>query len=109
MSGIFEVEHVLATQTLWQLKPKTLQLEVSGQLGFAVTAKDLILHIISTNGIGFGTGYVIEFTGEVIRNLSMEERMTVCNMSIEAGAKAGLIGPDEVTFAYLEGKEHLPK
>ena len=107
--GTSEVEHVLATQTLWQAKPKTLQIEVSGKLGFGVTAKDVILHIISAYGVGFGTGYVIEFTGDVIRNLSMEERMTVCNMSIEAGAKAGLISPDEVTFAYLEGRKHLPK
>jgi 3-isopropylmalate/(R)-2-methylmalate dehydratase large subunit len=107
--GTSEVEHVLATQTLWQAKPKTLQVEVTGELGFGVSAKDVILHIISSYGVGFGTGYVIEFTGDVIRNLTMEERMTVCNMSIEAGAKAGLISPDEVTFEYLEGREHLPK
>ncbi|MEI2665239.1 3-isopropylmalate dehydratase large subunit [Rossellomorea sp. LJF3] len=107
--GTSEVEHVLATQTLWQSKPRTLQVEVSGELGFGVTAKDVILNIISTYGVGFGTGYVIEFTGDVIRNLSMEERMTVCNMSIEAGAKAGLISPDETTFDYLEGREYLPK
>ncbi|OIU70324.1 3-isopropylmalate dehydratase large subunit [Rossellomorea aquimaris] len=106
--GTSEVEHVLATQTLWQAKPKTLQVEVTGELGFGVSAKDVILHIISAYGVGFGTGYVIEFTGDVIRNLTMEERMTVCNMSIEAGAKAGLISPDEVTFEYLEGREHLP-
>jgi 3-isopropylmalate/(R)-2-methylmalate dehydratase large subunit len=107
--GTSEVEHVMATQTLWQAKPKTLQVEVSGELGFGVSAKDVILHIISAYGVGFGTGYVIEFTGDVIRNLTMEERMTVCNMSIEAGAKAGLISPDEVTFEYLEGRQHLPK
>jgi 3-isopropylmalate/(R)-2-methylmalate dehydratase large subunit len=107
--GTSEVEHVMATQTLWQSKPKTLQVEVSGELGFGVSAKDVILHIISAYGVGFGTGYVIEFTGDVIRNLTMEERMTVCNMSIEAGAKAGLISPDEVTFEYLEGRQHLPK
>ncbi|MEG9297592.1 3-isopropylmalate dehydratase large subunit [Mangrovibacillus sp. Mu-81] len=107
--GTSEVEHVLATQTLWQSKPKTMQVEVSGELGFGVSAKDVILHIITAYGVGFGTGYVIEFTGDVIRNLTMEERMTVCNMSIEAGAKAGLISPDEVTFDYLEGREHLPK
>ncbi|XXM74426.1 3-isopropylmalate dehydratase large subunit [Lysinibacillus sphaericus] len=107
--GTSEVEHVLATQTLWQSKPKTLEVEVTGELGFGVSAKDVILHIISAYGVGFGTGYVIEFTGDVIRNLTMEERMTVCNMSIEAGAKAGLISPDEVTFEYLEGREHLPK
>ncbi|MEL3971583.1 3-isopropylmalate dehydratase large subunit [Rossellomorea oryzaecorticis] len=107
--GTSEVEHVMATQTLWQSKPKTLQVEVTGELGFGVSAKDVILHIISAYGVGFGTGYVIEFTGDVIRNLTMEERMTVCNMSIEAGAKAGLISPDEVTFEYLEGRQHLPK
>jgi 3-isopropylmalate/(R)-2-methylmalate dehydratase large subunit len=107
--GTSEVEHVLATQTLWQSKPKTMQVEVSGELGFGVSAKDVILHIISSFGVGFGTGYVIEFTGDVIRNLTMEERMTVCNMSIEAGAKAGLISPDEVTFEYLEGRERLPE
>ncbi|MDW4525076.1 3-isopropylmalate dehydratase large subunit [Rossellomorea marisflavi] len=107
--GTSEVEHVLATQTLWQSRPKTLQVNVSGKLGFGVTAKDVILNIISTHGVGFGTGHVIEFTGDVIRNLSMEERMTVCNMSIEAGAKAGLISPDETTTAYLEGRPNLPK
>ncbi len=107
--GTSEVEHVLATQTLWQTKPKTLQVNVTGKLGFGVTAKDLILYLIAQYGIGVGTGHVIEFTGEAIKNLSMEERMTVCNMSIEAGARAGLIGPDEVTFEYLKGREHLPK
>ncbi|WP_064094306.1 3-isopropylmalate dehydratase large subunit [Rossellomorea aquimaris] len=107
--GTSEVEHVLATQSLWQTKPKSLQIEVSGELGFGVTAKDVILYIISSYGVGFGTGYVIEFTGNVIRNLSMEERMTVCNMSIEGGAKAGLISPDEVTFDYLEGRQFIPK
>ncbi|MCA1056043.1 3-isopropylmalate dehydratase large subunit [Rossellomorea aquimaris] len=107
--GTSEVEHVLATQTLWQSKPKTLKVDVTGELGFGVSAKDVILHVISRFGVGFGTGYVIEFTGDVIRNFSMEERMTVCNMSIEAGAKAGLISPDEVTFDYLEGRKHLPK
>jgi 3-isopropylmalate/(R)-2-methylmalate dehydratase large subunit len=107
--GTSEVEHVLATQTLWQSKPKTMQVEVSGELGFGVSAKDVILHIISSYGVGFGTGYVIEFTGDVIRSLTMEERMTVCNMSIEAGAKAGLISPDEVTFEYLKGRKHLPE
>ncbi|ADU29657.1 3-isopropylmalate dehydratase large subunit [Evansella cellulosilytica] len=107
--GTSEVEHVLATQTLWQSKPKTLNVKVNGELGLGVTAKDLILAIIAKFGVHFGTGYVIEYTGEAIRNLSMEERMTVCNMSIEAGARAGLISPDETTYAYLKGKRHVPK
>ncbi|MDQ0174582.1 3-isopropylmalate dehydratase large subunit [Bacillus chungangensis] len=106
--GTSEVEHVLATQTLWQAKPKTMQIKVNGKLGFGVTAKDLILGIISKFGIGAGTGYVIEYTGEAIRNLSMEERMTVCNMSIEAGARAGLISPDEKTVAYLKNRKYGP-
>lgn len=107
--GTSEVEHVLSTQTLWQTKPKTLQVQVKGALPLGVTAKDVILAIIAKFGVNFGTGSVIEFTGEAIRNMTMEERMTICNMSIEAGAKAGLIAPDEVTFEYLEGKEFAPK
>jgi 3-isopropylmalate/(R)-2-methylmalate dehydratase large subunit len=107
--GTSEVEHVLATQTLWQAPPKTLNLKVNGQLGTGVTAKDLILYIIGKFGVKFGTGYVVEYTGEVIRSLSMEERMTVCNMSIEAGARAGLITPDEKTFEFLRGKRHVPQ
>jgi 3-isopropylmalate/(R)-2-methylmalate dehydratase large subunit len=107
--GTSEVEHVLATQTLWQSRPKTLNVKVNGELGTGVTAKDLILFIIAKYGVNFGTGYVIEFSGEVIRSLSMEERMTVCNMSIEAGARAGLITPDETTFDYLNGRRHSPK
>ena len=107
--GTSEVEHVLSTQTLWQTKPKTLQVHVKGALPLGVTAKDVILAIIAKFGVNFGTGSVIEFTGEAIRNMTMEERMTICNMSIEAGAKAGLIAPDEVTFEYLEGKEFAPK
>ncbi|MFC0524571.1 3-isopropylmalate dehydratase large subunit [Pontibacillus salicampi] len=107
--GTSEVEHVLSTQTLWQAKPKTLNIKVNGTLGTGVTAKDLILAIIGKYGVRFGTGYVLEYTGEAIRNLSMEERMTVCNMSIEAGARAGLISPDETTFDYIEGKRHAPK
>jgi 3-isopropylmalate/(R)-2-methylmalate dehydratase large subunit len=107
--GTSEVEHVLATQTLWQSRPKTLNVKVNGELGKGVTAKDLILFIIAKYGVNFGTGYVIEFSGEVIRSLSMEERMTVCNMSIEAGARAGLITPDETTFDYLNGRRHSPK
>ncbi|MFA9557527.1 3-isopropylmalate dehydratase large subunit [Evansella sp. AB-rgal1] len=107
--GTSEVEHVLATQTLWQAPPKTLNVKVNGNLGVGVTAKDLILAIIAKFGVRFGTGYVVEFTGDAIRNLTMEERMTVCNMSIEAGARAGLISPDETTFEYIKGRRHAPK
>lgn len=107
--GTSEVEHVLASQTLWQSRPKTLNLKVNGTLGTGVTAKDLILAIIAKYGVRFGTGYVIEYTGETIRSLSMEERMTVCNMSIEAGARAGLISPDETTYNYLKGRRHAPE
>ncbi|WP_078555399.1 3-isopropylmalate dehydratase large subunit [Bacillus alkalicellulosilyticus] len=105
--GTSEVEHVLATQTLWQSKPKTLEVRVTGRLATGITAKDVILAIISKFGVDFGTGSVIEFTGEAIRGMTMEERMTICNMSIEAGAKAGLISPDQVTFDYLEGREYV--
>ena len=107
--GTSEVEHVLATQTLIQKKSKNLRINVSGALPLGVTAKDVILKIIGTIGTAGGTGYVIEFAGEVIRNLSMEERMTVCNMTIEGGARAGLIAPDEKTFNYLKGKPKSPK
>lgn len=107
--GTSEVEHVMATQTLWQSRPKTLQVHVKGKKQKGVTAKDIILAIIQKYGIHFGTGYVIEFTGEGIRDLSMEERMTICNMSIEAGAKAGLISPDETTFTYLKGRTFAPQ
>ena len=107
--GTSEVEHVLATQTLIQKKSKNLRINVNGKLPIGVTAKDVILKIIGTIGTAGGTGYVIEFAGEVIRNLSMEERMTVCNMTIEAGARAGLIAPDNKTFEYLEGKTMSPK
>jgi 3-isopropylmalate/(R)-2-methylmalate dehydratase large subunit len=106
--GTSEVEHVLATQTLWQARPKTLQVKVNGRLQPGVTAKDLILAFIAQNGVSVGTGYVIEYTGEAIRSLSMEERMTVCNMTIEAGARAGLISPDEKTIEYLRGRRHVP-
>ncbi|WP_273832281.1 3-isopropylmalate dehydratase large subunit [Guptibacillus sedimenti] len=106
--GTSEVEHVLATQTLWQSRPKTIEIRVNGRLGAGVTAKDLILAVIAKFGVNAGTGAVVEYTGEAIRNMSMEERMTVCNMSIEAGAKAGLISPDETTFSYLKGKRHVP-
>jgi 3-isopropylmalate/(R)-2-methylmalate dehydratase large subunit len=106
--GTSEVEHVLATQTLRQTKPKALSITVEGDSGPGVTAKDLILGIIARIGVGGGTGHVIEYRGDAIRALSMEGRMTVCNMSIEAGARAGMVGPDETTFAYLEGREHAP-
>ncbi|OIJ10313.1 3-isopropylmalate dehydratase large subunit [Anaerobacillus arseniciselenatis] len=107
--GTSEVEHVLSTQTLWQSKPKTLKVHVKGDLPLGVTAKDVILAIIAKFGVNFGTGSIIEFTGEAIRNMTMEERMTVCNMSIEAGAKAGLISPDETTFEYLRGRQYAPE
>ena len=107
--GTSEVEHVLATQTLLQDKPKTLELRVNGELAPGVTAKDLVLYLIGQLTAAGGTGYVIEYTGTAIRNLSMEERMTVCNMSIEAGARAGMIAPDETTFEYLRGREFAPQ
>ncbi|MDF1506918.1 3-isopropylmalate dehydratase large subunit [Robertmurraya sp. DFI.2.37] len=107
--GTSEVEHVLATQTLWQSKPKTMKLEINGVLANGVTAKDVILYVLANYGIKFGTGYVIEYCGDVIKNLSMEERMTICNMSIEGGARAGLVSPDETTFSYLRGRKHVPK
>ena len=107
--GTSEVEHVLATQSLWQTKPKTLKLEVNGKLGEGVNAKDVILYVISKFGVNFGTSHIIEYCGEVFRNMSMEERMTVCNMSIEGGARAGLVAPDETTFSYLKGRKYAPK
>ena len=107
--GTSEVEHVLATQTL-PLKPfKTMAVTVDGPLPEGVTAKDLILAVIAQIGTGGGQGYVIEYRGEGVRGLSMEGRMTLCNMSIEAGARAGMVAPDETTFAYLQGREHAPK
>jgi len=107
--GTSEVEHVLATQTLLQYIPKTYELRVDGKLAPGVTAKDLILYLIGKLTTSGGTGHVLEYTGEVIRNLSMEERMTVCNMSIEAGARAGMIAPDQTTFDYLRGRPFAPK
>lgn len=107
--GTSEVEHVLSTQTLWQSKPKTMEIRINGKLGFGVTAKDVILAIISKFGIDVGTGHIAEYTGEAIRSMTMEERMTICNMSIEAGAKAGLISPDETTITYLRGRRHVPE
>ena len=106
--GTSEVEHVLATQTLPQSRPKWMSITVEGTLSPGVTAKDVILAIIGQIGTGGGIGHVIEYRGSAIRSLSMEGRMTVCNMSIEAGAKAGLIAPDEITFEYLKGREYAP-
>jgi len=107
--GTSEVEHVLATQTLPQRFPRTLAIEVDGPLPTGTVAKDLILHILNVIGVAGGTGHVIEYRGEAIRDLSMEGRMTICNMSIEGGARAGLISPDETTFAYLKDKVLAPK
>lgn len=106
--GTSEVEHVLATQTLVQTKPKTMEIRVEGSLSPLVSAKDIILAIIGKIGTDGATGYVVEYTGEAIRSLSMEGRMTICNMSIEAGARAGLVAPDETTIQYLTGKEFSP-
>ena len=107
--GTSEVEHVLATQTLMQDKPKTMAVTVNGALPDGVSAKDLILTLISKTGTGGGQGYIVEYRGEAIRELSMEARMTICNMSIEWGAKAGMIAPDETTFAYIKDKPEAPK
>ncbi len=107
--GTSEVEHVLATQALPQRRPGTMAVNVEGELPLGVTAKDVILAVIGRIGTGGGVGSVIEYRGSAIRGLSMEGRMTVCNMSIEAGARAGLVGPDDTTFAYLEGRPHAPK
>jgi len=107
--GTSEVEHVLATQCLRQTKPLTMEVRVDGELSPGVTAKDLILSVIGRIGVDGATGHVIEYTGEAVRSLSMEGRMTVCNMSIEAGARAGMIAPDDTTYAYLEGREHAPQ
>jgi 3-isopropylmalate/(R)-2-methylmalate dehydratase large subunit len=107
--GTSEVEHVMATQTLLQMKPKTCELRINGRLARGVTSKDLILYLIGKISTSGGTGYVLEYTGEAIEALSMEERMTICNMSIEAGARAGMIAPDETTFEYLRDKEHVPE
>ena len=107
--GTSEVEHVLATQTLIQKKSKNMKVEITGKLMPGVTAKDITLAVIGETGTAGGTGYVIEYCGEAIRDLSMEGRMTVCNMAIEGGARAGLIAPDETTYAYVKGRPHAPK
>ena len=107
--GTSEVEHVLATQTLPQKRPATMAVTIDGELPPGVTAKDLVLAVIGRIGTGGGSGHIIEYRGSAVRGLSMEGRMTVCNMSIEAGARAGMIAPDDTTFAYLEGRDHAPK
>ena len=107
--GTSEVEHVLATQTLIQQRPKNMRITVTGELGFGIEAKDIILAVVGKLGIAGGNGHVIEYAGDAIKNLSMEGRMTVCNMSIEAGARAGLVAPDATTFEYLKGKPMVPK
>ncbi|MBI2936013.1 MAG: 3-isopropylmalate dehydratase large subunit, partial [Chloroflexi bacterium] len=107
--GTSEVEHVLATQCLMQTKPKTLEVRVNGRLPYGVAAKDIILGIIGKIGVGGAVGHVIEYSGEAVRSLSMEGRMTVCNMSIEAGGRAGMIAPDETTFAYMQGRPQVPQ
>ena len=107
--GTSEVEHVLATQTLPMMLPKTLEIRVDGELPFGVSAKDVILGVIGRIGVGGGTGHVIEYTGSAIRALSMDGRMTVCNMSIEAGARAGMVAPDDTTLAYVKGRPMAPK
>lgn len=107
--GTSEVEHVLATQTLWQKKPKTMGIEITGQLQPGVFAKDIILALIAKLGVDFGVGYAVEFFGETIEKLTMEERMTICNMSIEGGAKMGMIAPDETTFTYLKNRPYAPE
>lgn len=107
--GTSEVEHVLATQCLLQRKPKTCEVRVDGVLPAGVSAKDIILALIAKIGIGGGTGHVFEYTGSAIRSLTMEQRMTICNMSIEGGARAGMVAPDEATFEYLAGREFAPK
>jgi 3-isopropylmalate/(R)-2-methylmalate dehydratase large subunit len=107
--GTSEVEHVLATQCLLQRQPKTMEVRIEGKLGTGVTAKDIILALLAKIGVGGGTGHVIEYTGPTVSSLSMEERMTVCNMSIEGGARAGLMAPDDKTFEFLANREYAPK
>ncbi len=107
--GTSEVEHVLATQTLMQARPKTMSVTVNGSLPAGVTAKDLVLTLIAHTGTGGGQGYIVEYRGSAIEELSMEARMTICNMSIEAGARAGMIAPDETTFEFIKGRAHAPQ
>jgi 3-isopropylmalate/(R)-2-methylmalate dehydratase large subunit len=107
--GSSEVEHVMATQCLWQRKPRTLRIAVNGDRPPGIAAKDVILSVVAKIGAAGGAGHAVEYAGSVLRGMSMEERMTVCNMSIEAGARAGMVGPDETTFAYLEGRPYAPE
>jgi 3-isopropylmalate/(R)-2-methylmalate dehydratase large subunit len=107
--GTSEVEHVLATQTLLQKKSKTMEVRITGKLPKHVSSKDVILAVIGKIGTAGGTGYVVEYTGEAVRNMTMEQRLTMCNMTIEAGARAGLVSPDAVTFEYLKGRKYLPE
>src|SRR5437588_7785130 len=107
--GTSEIEHVLATQCLLQKRPKTMHIRVEGELAPGATANDPALAIIGQLGTGVGTGHVIEFSGSAIRGLSMEGRMTLCNMAIEAGARPGMVAPDESTFAYIQGRPYAPK
>ena len=107
--GFSDMQHVMATQATWQRKPKTLQISVNGKLGFGVSPKDIILAVIARLGAAGGVGYAIEFSGSTFASMSMEGRMTVCNMSIEAGARCGMIAPDETTFAYIDGRPFAPK
>ena len=107
--GTSEVEHVFATQTLWQKKPKKMGVKVTGALKPGVYAKDIILALIATYGVDFGVGYAVEFFGDTIQSLTMEERMTICNMSIEGGAKIGMMAPDEKTFEFIKGREYAPE
>ncbi|MBA3924906.1 3-isopropylmalate dehydratase large subunit [Listeria rustica] len=106
--GSSEVEHVLATQSIWQQKPKSMGVKINGTLPKGVYAKDVILHLIATYGVAFGNGYAVEYYGEAVQNMTMEERMTICNMSIEGGAKMGMMAPDATTFAYIKGREYAP-
>ncbi|WP_125712174.1 3-isopropylmalate dehydratase large subunit [Companilactobacillus kedongensis] len=107
--GTSEVEHVLATQTIWQTKPKTMGIHIHGKLPKGIFAKDIIMGIIAREGVAFGTGYAVEYYGDTISNMNMEERMTICNMSIEGGAKMGSIQPDQTTFDYVKGRKYAPK
>ncbi len=106
--GTSEVEHVLATQTLWLEKPEPYEVLMEGRLSDPVTSKDLILYLIRSIGTAGGTGFVFEYRGEAVRAMSMEQRMTICNMSIEGGARAGMVAPDETTFEYLRGRRYTP-